>query len=154
MSDLTLGVDVSDLVARLAIVNGGDVLAQGIVASNRSAAIKEAAKKAVSSAKGKVGAVAVALPSAHNTVPDDLAAALSGIGTSKPTAKGRATRPNSSIFRSPAPVPKRMAHSTSITGRSGQRAPNRRATTTANGTRSTRARTNPSLPATRLRGHR
>jgi glucokinase len=86
MSDLTLGVDVSDLIARLAIVNGGDVLAQGIVVSNRSAAIKEAAKKAVSSAKGKITAVAVALPSANHAVPADLADALSGIGKGKPTA--------------------------------------------------------------------
>jgi predicted NBD/HSP70 family sugar kinase len=86
MSDLTLGVDVSDLIARLAIVNGGDVLAQGIVVPNRSAAIKEAAKKAVSGVKGKIGAVAVALPSANATVPDDLADALSGIGKGKATA--------------------------------------------------------------------
>ena len=85
MSDLTLGVDVSDLIARLAIVNGG-VVAQGIVVANRSAAIKEAVKKAVSSAKGKIGAVAVALPSANTAVPDDLIAALAGIGKGKPTA--------------------------------------------------------------------
>jgi glucokinase len=85
MSDLTLGVDVSDLMARLAIVNGG-VVAQGIVVSNRSAAIKEAAKKAVSSAKGKIGAIAVALPSANTPVPDDLVAALAGIAKGKPTA--------------------------------------------------------------------
>ncbi len=43
MSDLTLGVDVSDAIARLAIVSGdGDIAAQGIVSAIRAGAIKEA----------------------------------------------------------------------------------------------------------------
>ncbi len=63
MSDLTLGVDVSDLIAHLAIVDkGGEVVTQGIIASNRASAIRDAAKKAIASAKGKVVAVAVGLP--------------------------------------------------------------------------------------------
>jgi predicted NBD/HSP70 family sugar kinase len=86
MSGLTLGVDVSDIIARLAIVRGEDVLAQGIVAANRAGAIREAAKKAVASAKGRIAAVGVALPAANNTVPDDLAEALSGIGKGAPKA--------------------------------------------------------------------
>jgi predicted NBD/HSP70 family sugar kinase len=85
MSDLTLGVDVSDAIARLAIVGGDDVLAHGIVAAVRAAAIKEVAKKAIASAKGKVTAVAVALPSPGDTIPDDLVAALAGIGKGAPT---------------------------------------------------------------------
>ena len=86
MSDLTLGVDVSDVIARLAIVSDSVVVTQGIVASIRPAAIKDAAKKAIASAKGKVTGVAVALAGAGEAVPDDLAAALAGIGKGAPTA--------------------------------------------------------------------
>jgi predicted NBD/HSP70 family sugar kinase len=86
MSDLTLGVDVSDAIARLAIVGGDDVPAQGIVAAIRPAAIKDAAKKAIAGAKGKVIRVAVALPSPADTIPDDLVEALAGIGKGAPTA--------------------------------------------------------------------
>jgi predicted NBD/HSP70 family sugar kinase len=82
MSDLTLGVDVSDVIARLAVVRGGEILSRGIVTSNKTAAIKDAAKKALSG--GKVAAVAVALPSASDVVADDLAEALIG-ATSKAT---------------------------------------------------------------------
>jgi len=84
VSDLTLGIDMSDMIARLAIIGGGEVITQGIVAANRPAAIKEAAKKAASSAKGKIDVVAVALPSAADTVPADLAEALAGIGKGAP----------------------------------------------------------------------
>jgi len=87
MSNLTLGVDVSDVIARLAIVSSdGEIVTQGIVSSLRAAAIKEAAKKAVASAKGKVTAVAVALPGAGDSVPADLVEALAGIGKNAPTA--------------------------------------------------------------------
>jgi predicted NBD/HSP70 family sugar kinase len=86
MSELTLGIDVSDHIARLALVNGDEVSAQGIVAANRPAAIKDAAKKAVATAKGRLGGVAVALPSASNAVPDNLIEALSGVGKGAPTA--------------------------------------------------------------------
>lgn len=90
MSDLTLGVDVSDLIARLAIVSGGtrqeDVVAQGIVAPNRAPAIRDAAKKAIAGAKGKITRVAVAMPSAADTVPDELVEALAGIGKGAPVA--------------------------------------------------------------------
>jgi glucokinase len=88
MSDLTLGVDVSDVIARLALVSGnGDVMTQGIVASNRPNAIKDAAKKVAASAKGKIVAVAVALPSAGDKVSAELTEALSGIaGKKKPAA--------------------------------------------------------------------
>ena len=81
MSDLTLGIDVSDVIARLAILHkDGETAARGIVSSNRVPAIREAAKKAVASAGGKLAAIAVAMPTASHTVPDDLAEALAGIG--------------------------------------------------------------------------
>jgi hypothetical protein len=86
MSDLTLGVDVSDVIARLAMVDkDGQVVTQGIVASIRAGAVKDAAKKAISSAKGKVAGVAVALPSAADVVPAELVDALAGIGKGPPT---------------------------------------------------------------------
>ena len=89
MSDLILGVDVSDAIARLAIVGGdgesGEIVSQGIVAGIRAGAIKEAAKKAVAAARGKVGAVAIAVPSAEVAASGDLIEALSGIGKGKPT---------------------------------------------------------------------
>ncbi len=53
MSDLTLGVDVSDVIARLAIVKGSEVIANGIVASNSVPAIKDAPTKLMSSAAHK-----------------------------------------------------------------------------------------------------
>ena len=90
MSELTLGVDVSDHIARLALVNGDEVLAQGIVSANRAGAIKDAAKKAVAAAKGRIGGVAVALPSASTAVPGDLIDALSGIGAPTAIAAGTA----------------------------------------------------------------
>ena len=80
MSDLTFGIDVSDVIARLAILDkNGETRARGIVASNRVPAIKDAAKKAVAGAGGKLAAIAVAMPSATDTVPDDLARALGSI---------------------------------------------------------------------------
>jgi predicted NBD/HSP70 family sugar kinase len=93
MSDLTLGVDVSDVIARLAMLDkDGQVVTQGIVAPNRASAIKDAAKKAIATAKGKVTAVAVAVPSPADAVPADLADALAGIGKSAvtPIAAGTA----------------------------------------------------------------
>jgi predicted NBD/HSP70 family sugar kinase len=86
MSELILGVDVSDVIARLAIVGGDDIIGQGIVASNRPSAIKDAAKKAVALAKGKIRRIVVALPTAADTVPEDLADALAGIAKGAPAA--------------------------------------------------------------------
>jgi predicted NBD/HSP70 family sugar kinase len=86
MSDITLGIDVSDAIARLAMVDGGgNVILQGIVVANRPAAIKDAAKKAVSGAGGKVACIAVALPAAGDAVPGDLADALAGATAKPPT---------------------------------------------------------------------
>ena len=86
MNDLTLGVDVSDVIAKLAIVSRDDIVSQGILAPLRVDGIRDAAKKAIAGAKGKVGAVAVALPSAGEQVPADLVEALAGIGKGAPIA--------------------------------------------------------------------
>ena len=93
MSDLALGVDISDVIARLVLIDqGGEVVTQGIVAANRAGAVKDAAKKAIASAKGKVTAVSVALPTAADAVPPDMAEALAGIGrgAATPIAAGAA----------------------------------------------------------------
>lgn len=80
MSDLILGVDVSDAIARLAIVNrAGEVVSRGIVAPNRAAAIKDAVKKTAAGAGGKVSMIAIALPAAGETISQELGDALSGI---------------------------------------------------------------------------
>jgi predicted NBD/HSP70 family sugar kinase len=74
---MTLGVDVSDAIARLAIVDSkGGVVAQGIVAANRAAAIKDAARKALTAAGGKVAGIAVAVTASGEAVPEELASAL------------------------------------------------------------------------------
>jgi len=76
MSDVTLGVDLSDVIARLAVADaGGKVIERGIVASHRESAIKDAAKKALHGA-AKVTAIGVALPSVGETVSDDMTSAL------------------------------------------------------------------------------
>lgn len=85
MSDITLGVDVSDAIARLAVVDGkGGVVAQGIVAPNRAAAIKDAAKKTLSSAGGRVAGIAVAMTNAGEAAPEDLAAAIASVSGKAP----------------------------------------------------------------------
>jgi len=80
MRDMTLGVDLSDLIARLVIVNeGGQVLSRGEVpptAGNRANGIREAAKKTIAGARAKVSGIAVALPASGEPVPPDVAAAL------------------------------------------------------------------------------
>jgi len=87
MSQLTLGVDASDAIARLAMVGGdGAIVTQGVVAANRAAAIADAAKKAIGAAKGKVCGVAIALPSAAEAIPAELTDALAPIVKVVPTA--------------------------------------------------------------------
>ena len=63
MTDVTLGVDVSDLIARLAIVRNGDVVSRGIVAANRAGAMRDAARKALSS--GTPASIAIEIGRAH-----------------------------------------------------------------------------------------
>jgi predicted NBD/HSP70 family sugar kinase len=93
MSDVTLGVDLSDLIARLAVVDGsGKVIERGIVAPLREAAIKDAAKKALNGAKVK--AIGVATPAAGETITDDMTSALANATAAatkiKPVAAGTA----------------------------------------------------------------
>lgn len=84
MSNVTLGVDVSDLIARLAVVRGSDIVARGMVAANRPPAIKDAVKKALTSAGGSVSAIAVANAAAHDAIPDDLREALEAVAPKCP----------------------------------------------------------------------
>jgi len=80
MSAVTLGVDLSDVIARLAVVDGaGNVIERGIVASHRNQGVKDAAKKALQAATGTVSAVGVALPAAGDTIADEISKALTGV---------------------------------------------------------------------------
>ena len=87
MSDLTLGVDVSDVIARLAIVdkNGETWLRAASSRPTVPPAIKDAGEE---SRRGAQAAswprIAVAMPSASDTVPEDLAA-----GACRHRPKGR-----------------------------------------------------------------
>lgn len=76
MSDVALGLDLSDVIARLAVVAGGKVIERGIVAPRRDTAIRDAAKKALQTAGVKAGAVGIAMPGVADTAPDEIAAAL------------------------------------------------------------------------------
>lgn len=94
MSDVTLGVDLSDVIARLAVADAtGKVIERGIVASHRDAAIKDAAKKALHGG-AKVKAIGVATPGAGEAISDDITSALAnatGAATKiKPIAAGTA----------------------------------------------------------------
>ncbi len=98
MPELTLGVDLSDLVARVVVVNdGGQVLSRGQLPpapGNKANAVRDAARRAVAGAGGKVSALAVALPQAGDPVPTEIAAALSeavpGVREAMPIAAGTA----------------------------------------------------------------
>lgn len=83
MAELTLGVDLSDLVARVVVVNGGGkVLSSGqlpLAPGNFATAVRDTARRAIAGAGGKVSALAVALAQAGEPVPAEIAAALSGV---------------------------------------------------------------------------
>lgn len=80
MPEMTLGVDLCDLIPRVAVVDGnGQVTARGEAAASADLqpnAIREAVKRAIASAKGSVAAVGVALPGAFDELPPAIAAAL------------------------------------------------------------------------------
>jgi glucokinase len=84
MPELTLGVDLSDLIARLAVVDAtGQVLSRGEVppaAGHTAAAVRDAARRVLSGARGKVAGTAVALPGAGDELPPDIVAALGEAG--------------------------------------------------------------------------
>ena len=98
MPELTLGVDLSDLVTRVVVVNdGGQVLSGGQLPpapKNVASAVRDAARRALAGAGGKVSALAVALPQAGDLVPTEIAAALSdvapGVREAMPIAAGTA----------------------------------------------------------------
>ena len=79
MSDVTLGVDLSDQIARLAVVDGaGQLLSRcelppgGMTASG----IREAAKRALAGGRGTLTGIGVGMPAAGDAVPPDITAAL------------------------------------------------------------------------------
>jgi glucokinase len=80
MRELTLGVDLSDLIPRLAVVDaGGQVLARAESPPGTSAdvnAIRDAAKRVVAGLAAPVAAIGVALPSAFDKLPPPVAASL------------------------------------------------------------------------------
>jgi len=97
-SDVTLGVDLSDVIARLAVVDGaGKVIERGIVAPNRDAAIRDAAKKALHGAGKRVGAVGVALPAATDHVADDMASALANATAAATPIRALAAGPAAAV---------------------------------------------------------
>ncbi len=98
MPELTLGVDLSDFVARVVVVNdGGQVLSRGqapLATANFANGVRDAARRGIAGAGGKVSALAVALPQAGDPVPVEIAAALSevspGMREAIPIAAGTA----------------------------------------------------------------
>src|SRR5918994_354804 len=79
MSDLTLGVDLSDLTARLAVVDGeGQVVSRGDVppGGHTANSIRDAAKRVIAGARGTVARIGVAMPAAGEAVPPEITAAL------------------------------------------------------------------------------
>src|SRR5687767_12837808 len=82
MPEINLGVDVSDLTARVALVDAtGHVVSRGeapLAGAKIDDAVRDAVKRAVSAAKPKarIGATGVAMPSAVDAVPPDVAVVL------------------------------------------------------------------------------
>ena len=80
MPDLTLGVDLSDLVARLAVVDdSGQVLARAEAPPAGGAlanGVREAARRALAGAGGTVNRIGVAMTSPGEQVPPDVLTAL------------------------------------------------------------------------------
>ena len=83
MAELTLGVDLSDTIARIVVVNGGgQVVSRGQLPrapASFATSVRDTARRAIASAGGKVTALAVALPQAGDALPAEIAAALSGV---------------------------------------------------------------------------
>lgn len=81
---MTLGVDLSDLVARLIVVDdAGQVLSRGEVppaAHVTATSIRDAARHTIAGARGKVAGCAVALPASGDSVPADIVSALAEAG--------------------------------------------------------------------------
>ncbi len=88
MRELVLGVDLSDAVARVVVVNdGGQVLSRGELApssGNMAGGVRDAARRAIAGAGAPVSAMAVALPLAGDAVPADIALALADVSPDSP----------------------------------------------------------------------
>lgn len=80
MAELTLGVDLSETIARVVVVNdAGQVLSRGQLPpapGHLGTALRDTARRAIAGAGEKVVAMAVALPQPGDPVPADFAAAL------------------------------------------------------------------------------
>ena len=80
MRELTLGVDLSDLIPRLAVVDaGGQVLSRvegPSSAATDANAIRDAAKRVLAGLPAPVAAIGVAMPSAFDKLPPNIAASL------------------------------------------------------------------------------
>ncbi len=81
MSEMTLGLDLSDRLPRIVVVNDtGQVVARADItptAGPLAAGVRDGAKRAVAGAGTTPAAMAVAFASSGGTVPPDIAAALS-----------------------------------------------------------------------------
>lgn len=97
MSEVTLGLDLSDSIVRLVVAgDGGLVLSRGELpdsAANLAGGIREAARRAVAGAGGAMAGVAVALPQAGEDIPAEVTAALASAvpGTPAPLAVAAGT---------------------------------------------------------------
>ncbi len=78
MHEMTLGVDLSDAIVRLALVDtSGQVVSRVEAPAGASASgIRDAARRAIAGARGGVGGIGVALPAAGEEVPTDITLAL------------------------------------------------------------------------------
>jgi predicted NBD/HSP70 family sugar kinase len=98
MPELTFGVDLSNLIARVVVVNdAGQVLSRGELppaAGHPRHALRDTVKRVIAGAGGKVAASAVALPQPGDSVDADLAAMLAqvapGARAAVPMAAGTA----------------------------------------------------------------
>ena len=90
MRDMTLGVDLSDVVTRLVVVDeDGEVRWRGEVAppaAQSAAAIRDAARRAVADAGGTIAGCAIALAASGEEVPGKIAAALVEAGAGRSSA--------------------------------------------------------------------
>ena len=86
MREMTLGVDLSDALARVVAVDGdGKVLARSERAAGALATdVRERARRAIEAAGGRVSATAVAVPLNGDAVPADVASALADVSPSAP----------------------------------------------------------------------
>jgi len=88
MSKQTLGVDLSDAIVRVVVVDDtGHTLSRAELpqaSGNLAAGVRDAAKRAIAAAGGAVSATAVAMTLASDDVPGDIAAALADVSRDSP----------------------------------------------------------------------